>query len=184
MQPVHPRGDGFAVEVRPSAAMSEAEHGEVRLLCRVAYDEDLDAYYRQMCPGVHVLGRADGRIVAHLMIVPRWLQPDGHPPLRTGYVELVATDPAYQGRGFASALLRRVPMLLQDYALGALSPSDHRFYARLGWESWQGPLAVRTANGLEPSPDEEVMVLRLPATPPTLDLGAGLSVEWRPGEAW
>jgi GNAT superfamily N-acetyltransferase len=178
------RGEGVAVEVRDSTAMTPAEHDEVRSLLRLAYAEELDDYYARMCPNTHLLGRLDGRIVAHAMVVPRWLQPEGHAPLHTGYVELVATHPAFQRRGYARALLRRVPMMLQDYALGALSPSDHTFYTPLGWELWRGPLSVRTVQGLEATPDEEVMVLRLPRTPATLDLSSGISIEWRPGEVW
>jgi aminoglycoside 2'-N-acetyltransferase I len=56
-------------------------------------------------------------------------------------------------------------------------------YARLGWELWRGPLFVRTDAGLMPTPDEEVMILRLPRTTP-LDLDSPLSAEWREGELW
>lgn len=43
---------------------------------------------------------------------------------------------------------------------------------------------ARTPGGLEASPeDEEVMILRLPRTPP-LDRRAALSVEWREGDVW
>lgn len=133
---------------------------------------------------MHLLGRVDGRLVSHLMLVERALQPEGHPPLRTAYVELVATHPAAQRRGHASTLLRALPPLMTDFELGGLSPSEAGFYARLGWEPWTGPLSVRTSDGLEPTPDEELMVLRLPRTPPTLDLARGISVEWRRGEVW
>jgi hypothetical protein len=35
-----------------------------------------------------------------------------------------------------------------------------------------------------PTPDEQVMVLRLPRTPAGLSLDAPLSAEWREGEFW
>jgi len=69
------------------------------------------------------------------------------------------------------------------YDIGALSPSDPAFYARLGWELWRGPLAVATDAGITPTPDEEVMILRLPKTPP-LDLHGTLVAPWRPGDVW
>jgi hypothetical protein len=53
----------------------------------------------------------------------------------------------------------------------------------LGWELWRGPLATRTDAGLVPTPDEEVMILRLARTP-ALSLDEPLSVEWRVGEVW
>ena len=92
-----------------------------------------------------------------------------------------ATAPDRQGRGYASAIMRRLAAAIGDWSLGALSPSDASFYARLGWERWRGPLSIRTADGPLATPDEEVMILRLPATPP-LDLDAPLSAEWRAGE--
>jgi aminoglycoside 2'-N-acetyltransferase I len=68
--------------------------------------------------------------------------------------------------------------------LGGLSPSDAKFYARLGWESWRGPTAIRTpAGGLLDTTGEDVMILRLPGTP-ALHLDARLTAEWRPGELW
>ena len=70
-----------------------------------------------------------------------------------------------------------------DFDLGALCPAIPLMYARLGWEFWCGPLFIRRADRLIPTPDEDVMILRLPRTPP-LDLEAPLSVEWREGELW
>ncbi len=109
----------------------------------------------------------------------------GHlPPLRTAYVEAVATDLAWRNRGFAAAIMRRIAAEVQDFDLAAPAPFDVRYYARLGWEAWQGPLFIRTQAGLQPSPeDEKVMILRLPKTPP-LDITHPLSAEWREGELW
>jgi len=73
---------------------------------------------------------------------------------------------------------------MQDCELGLLSPSDAAFYARLGWECWRGPLSVRVGARLVPTPDEEVMALRLPRTPTPLDLSLPLAVSWRLGDVW
>ena len=63
-------------------------------------------------------------------------------------------------------------------------PARPSFYRRLGWEPWIGPLAIRSEQGLDPTPDDEcVLILRLPRTP-DLDLTALLTAEWRPGEPW
>jgi aminoglycoside 2'-N-acetyltransferase I len=103
--------------------------------------------------------------------------------LRTAYVEAVATEPAFQRRGFATAVMQRVAHAIGDFDLGGLSPSEVGFYERLGWELWRGPLSIRSAAGLIPTPNERVMILRLPRTPP-LDLHSPLSAEWREGELW
>ena len=73
--------------------------------------------------------------------------------------------------------------MVADYELAALSPATEGLYARLGWRFWRGPLSIRTETGLIPTPDEQVMFLRLPKTPP-LDDTLPLSAEWRPGEVW
>ena len=99
-------------------------------------------------PGLHLLLHEGDTLVSHLMLVERQLQPEGYPLLRTGYVELVATRPARQGRGFASALLRAVTDDLEAFDLGALSPSDATFHERLGWESWRGALWVPSGRGV------------------------------------
>ena len=113
---------------------------EITDLCTEAYGEAFDGAFGLLGPGVHVIGRSDGRIVSHAMWVARALQPGTGRPLHTAYVEAVATRPTLQGRGFATALLRRLAQEIHDYDLGALSPSDDRFYRRLGWE-----LVARTA---------------------------------------
>ena len=156
---------------------------DIRSLLDAAYGEDMTRYLNDIGPGEHLLGRLDGRLLCHLMWVTRWLEPEGLRPLRTGYIELVATAPDARRRGFASALLTRLPSLLADFELAALSPAAHSLYRRLGWQSWRGPLAVRKDGQLIATPDEEVMVLPLPRTP-ALNLDASLSVEWRPGEVW
>jgi len=174
------------IEILESDALDAAMRDEILTLCRVAYEEELTGYLADIGPGTHWLGRVDGTLVCHLMVVPRWVQLDGLPILRTAYIELVATHPGAQRRGHATRLLRDMQGELGDYDLGALSPSDEAFelYERLGWEWWRGPLVVREEQGLVSSPDEELMVLRLARTPAALDLDATLSIEWRAGEVW
>lgn len=153
-------------------------------LCTAAYEEDFSGFFTSLPGSTHVLAQHGGSLVSHACWVTRWLQPSGLPPLRTAYVEAVATAPTQQGQGFASATLRHLAGEIQDFDLGGLSPSDPAFYARFGWEVWRGPLAIRTETGLLHTPNEgELMILRLPATPP-LDLDALITAEWRVGELW
>lgn len=143
----------------------------------------MTSYFEAIGPGEHLLGWRGGVLVSHLMWVTRWLRTGEGALMRTAYVELVATRPRLQGQGYATALLEHFPSQVTDFDLAALSPATETLYTRLGWRFWRGPLAVRTAQGLVPTPEEEVMVLLLPRSP-TLDLDAPLSVEWRPGEVW
>ena len=174
----------LAIEVIDSRAIGTCTLRDIEALCTEAYAEDFTRAFQVLGPGVHVIARLEGRIVSHAMWVDRALQAGTGPRLRTAYVEAVATRPAFQGLGFAGEVLRRLAAEITGYELGALSPSDDRFYARFGWELWRGPLFIRTDAGREPTPEESVMILRLPGTPANLDLDAPLSAEWRAGEVW
>ena len=135
--------------------------------------------------GVHWLAEADGRLLGHASVVPRVLEADGV-PIRTGYVEAVAVDPATQRRGVGSRLMTEAASHIADaYDLGALGTGEHPFYERLGWERWLGPTFERTAAGDVATPDEDgyVMVLRVGSSP-ALTLRERLSCEWRPGDSW
>lgn len=169
-------------EVRPRAGLSLAESQAIDALCARAYEADLSRQLARWPTAVHVLGYAADQLVSHALWLTRHVQAGDGPLWPTAYVEAVATEPALQGRGYASAVLRHLPA--EAYVLAALSPSDSAFYARLGWELWRGPPGVRTEHGVQSMPaDEQAMVLRLPNTPP-LNLDAPLSIEWRVGATW
>jgi aminoglycoside 2'-N-acetyltransferase I len=168
----------------PGSALTAAERSAILDLVNHAYEEDLTALFHTFAGATHVLGTVDETLVSHALWVTRWLQVDDGPLLHTAYVELVATDAVWRRRGFATAVMERVAEEIQDYDIGALSPFSVSYYAGLGWERWQGPLFIRQDGRRLPTPDDEdVMILRLPKTPP-LDLHASLSVEWREGEVW
>ena len=93
--------------------------------------------------------------------------------------------PCYERRGFASAVMRTLVSRVATFQLAALCPSDRgqALYSRLGWERWIGPLSIRQDAGVIETPEESVMIYRLPLSPP-LDLTVPMSAEWRPGELW
>ena len=168
-------------------------------LCHRAYGEDLAYLFDAYTADAHVVALRGDTPVSHAMTVTRWLQAGNGPLLRTAYVELVATAPEFQGRGIGTAVMERLGRAIaaDGYALGGLCPADTRLYGRLGWKYWQWPLFIRPqeqeppaapepppAPALIPTPEERVMILRLPHTPP-LDLTQPLSAEWRAGgEFW
>ncbi len=170
------------IEIIPQASLAQALYDDIVALCTRAYEEEFGEILAQFADSTHVVAYLNGELVSHALWIPRTLIYNGT-PLRSAYVEAVATEPRYQGRGYASAVLRALAGAITDYDIAALSPSDPAFYARLGWERWRGPLAVLTDKGVVPTPDEDVMILRLPKTPP-LDLHGTLVAPWRPGEIW
>jgi aminoglycoside 2'-N-acetyltransferase I len=137
--------------------------------------------------GLHVLALEEGELVAHAAVVDRTLRAAGR-PLRTGYVEGVATRPDRRRQGLARLVMREAdPIIRGRYQLGALSDGSAvpGFYERLGWERWRGPTFVdATPEPVRTEDDDDgVMVLRTPTTG-DLDLAAPLVCDWRPGDAW
>ena len=169
--------------------LSEAEVALVRAILRDAFAGDGEGFTNE--DWVHALGGShfvlerDGTILAHAAVVERELHAGGL-PVRSGYVEAVATRPDAQGRGYGARVIEAVNEHIRDtYALGALSAAAPEFYIRLGWKPWLGPTAVRTAAGeaRTPEDDGDIMVLATPSSP-ALDRHAVLSCPWRPGDVW
>lgn len=177
--------DNLHVEVLPTTELDAAQRAAIVRLCTAAFAQDFRTLF-DLVPenAAHILVRLDNTLIGHATWMTRWLQPGQHAPLRTAYVDAVATLPAYQGRGIGSALMRRLAHQIREYELGGLATSRASFYERLGWELWRGPLNARTEQGFQLTPNEQVMILRLPKTPPDLDLSLPLSVEWRAGSVW
>lgn len=133
---------------------------------------------------LHVIGLHEERVVTHATVHTRRLGLNDYPLLKAAYVEDVATLPRQRGKGYASAVMRKIASHIGAYDIGALATDDPGFYERLGWELWHGPLFARKDGGLIPTPDEHgVMILRLPRTP-QLSTWEPLSIEWREGSVW
>jgi aminoglycoside 2'-N-acetyltransferase I len=177
------------VESRRSVGLGALEH-ELRTLCERAWaargGEFTATDWQAALGGTHFLVADAGAVAAHAAVVDRTLECDGR-PLRTGYVEAVATLPERQGQGLASAVMRAVAAFVDErYELGALDTARPGFYERLGWVRWPGRTGVRRPEGVRLTPDEDGKVLlRACGTP--LDLRAdGLLVcdGRRPGDPW
>jgi aminoglycoside 2'-N-acetyltransferase I len=170
--------------------LTAAEIAAIRELLVAAFgsDEDegfADEDWDHAVGGIHFVLDLEGDIVAHASVVERELHV-GDRPLRTGYVEAVATTVDRQGAGLGSQVMADVTSYIGDhFELGALGTGRHRFFERLGWLTWTGPSFVRTPDGPRPTPDEDgyILVLRTPSTPP-LDPTASISCEWRSGDVW
>jgi aminoglycoside 2'-N-acetyltransferase I len=171
----------------PTEELSADARAEVVALCNAAHEtEDFWKLFAVYIPsgGRHFLGRRGRELVSHAVVTTRWAQPAGHDPLKTAYVDAVATLPARQGRGWGTAVMRALGAGVDDYEIACLQTDKVGFYDRLGWEVWRGELAGRGDTGLIPTPDQQgVMVLRLPQTP-ALDLDGQLSIEAQPDRIW
>ncbi len=177
-----------SLEVVPTSALSAATRESIIALCNRAWENDpahnFDTLFDLVTRSMHVLAMQEDRLVGHACWAIRWLQPEGLPPLRTAYVDAVATEPDRQGRGIGSLVMRRFAQEAADNQLNALSSERAvGFYERLGWQRWLGPTAVRTAHGLRATPDDNVLVLRTPGTP-AIYLSWRLIADERGGNAW
>jgi aminoglycoside 2'-N-acetyltransferase I len=173
--------------------LTQAEVEALRALLWAAFPPGEEGFteddWEHALGGTHFLleddGSIDGAIAAHAAVVERELQVASR-PVRTGYVEAVATAPTSQGRGLGTVVMRDVSAHIRAaFELGALGTGLHGFYERLGWETWRGPTSVRTERGERRTPGEDghILVLRTPASP-QLDLAAPISCDWRPGDVW
>lgn len=165
--------------VVPNDALTAAQYTAIVELCSRAYEEEFSEYMQALAGGTHLLIHEDDVLVSHACWVDRWLQQAGHEPLRTAYVEAVATAQERRGLGYARTLMHEIVERTQEYALAALSPADTRLYELQGWLPWRGPLSVRTDEGEEPAPEEEILYRTTRHTPDWLDPDAPLSCEHR-----
>ena len=79
----------------------------------------------------------------HAAVVTRVLHIGGT-PLRTGYVEAVATAPSHERRGLGTSVMRDVGTYISErFELGALGTGSHGSMS--GWAGWPGP--VRPPSG-------------------------------------
>jgi aminoglycoside 2'-N-acetyltransferase I len=179
----HDRSKRMDLSVIHTADLTPLQHAGVVNLCSTVFEVNYQDFLDNMGPGTHVLGYEERHLVSHAMWVTRWLQPGDLPPLKTAYIEAVATTFRQQQHGYGTAVMVRLASEILDFELAALSSGKPGFYTRLHWEPWLGPTFVRTSAGLIAHRDDGIMVLRLPRTPP-LDTHWCLSCEWRNGEIW
>ena len=157
-------------------------------LCVIAHQEEDFKNLFTYVPsgGWHFLAFQDGQLVSHALVTTRWLQPEGQPVLKTAYIDAVATLPSAQRHGHGSVLMRHLASAIdREYNIGCLETDDQvRFYERVGWELWRGPLAGRSEQGLVPTPEQKgIMVLRLSQTP-ALNLDSTLTIECQGERIW
>ncbi|MFL5738356.1 MAG: GNAT family N-acetyltransferase [Actinomycetota bacterium] len=170
-----------------SGDMTPEEERVLRGLFALAWGSDdfRETDWNNALGGLHFVAEDERGILAHASVVPRDLAVDGR-PLRTGYVEAMATRPQLQNQGIGTEVLRVVnDHIMNVYELGALDTGSDWFYRRLGWLRWRGPTFVRTAEGVVRTEDEDgnIMVLPTPASG-ELNVDAPISCDWRPGDVW
>jgi aminoglycoside 2'-N-acetyltransferase I len=176
----------FDIRVRRTRQLDVTTRVAIVELCTAAHGKDYSRlFFHLPADGLHFIAYHDQQVVSHAVVTTRWVQPERLPILRTAYVDAIATLPAYQRRGYGSAILRELVDQITDYDLACLETDRPAFYEQLDWQRWRGPRAGRASDGqLIRTPDQQhIMILRLPATPP-LDLDRQLTIEIHAGRIW
>jgi aminoglycoside 2'-N-acetyltransferase I len=172
---------GFALV--HTADLGAARTAAVRALMRRAFGDRFDdADWDHAIGGLHALVTDGGAVVAHASVVQRaMLHRDT--PVRVGYVEAVAVDPAHRGRGHAATVLGAVERVITGaYDLGGLAAADDvaGLYTRRGWHRWRGHPAVLAPGGLTLTPDDDDSTYVYGCADPT----GILACDWRAGDVW
>ena len=167
--------------------LSDLQRNEIVELCLAAHQEEDFKNLFSYVPsgGWHFLAYHREELVSHAMVTTRWLQPQDFPLLKTAYIDAVSTLPSYQGQGYGSAVMRRLAAEIDhEYVIACLETEKEGFYERLGWQTWRGPLAGRSDQGLIPTADQRgIMILRLSQTL-SLNLDSLLTIECQSGRIW
>jgi hypothetical protein len=113
---------GSACEIEKEFRMISARTGEfdestraaIIQVCLAAHaNPDFQRLFSFLPPdGLHVLGYAGDKLASHAVVTTRWGQPEGLPELKTAYVDAVSTSPEFQGQSHASAVMRRLAVLI------------------------------------------------------------------------
>ena len=157
------------IDLKPVATLDADERAALTALTAAVYPPAVVA----VSPGRHVqwappdysvlVFTPEGELVSHVGLVVRTGTLDGV-AVKLGGVGGVKTHPRAQGRGYASAGLRRAATALHDdhrVAFSLLVCQEHLlpFYNRLGWRPFAGRLIVEQPTGPTVFASNRAMVL-------------------------
>lgn len=101
-------GQRAQLSVVSAEELAQSEKGQIVRLCSEAFDEDFGNMFRLLPEATHILARVEGELASHACWVTRWLQPGILEPLRTAYVEAVATESSRRGKGLGSFVMGQI----------------------------------------------------------------------------
>lgn len=171
--------------VHTSDLDAETLHNARQMLLEAYAGDFTDADWEHALGGMHAIVVHRGSLIAHAAVIQRRLLYRDL-ALRCGYVEAVAVQEDWRGKGLGNAVLDAAEQVIRGaYQLGALSASGagERLYRPRGWLDWEGPTSVLAPSGILPTPDDDGSVFALPVAV-DLDPQAPLVCDWRDGDVW
>jgi aminoglycoside 2'-N-acetyltransferase I len=176
----------FLLQVGHTAEFDQSELAQARDLLDVVFDGEMtDHDWEHALGGMHAIAWRGASVVGHASVIQRRLMHRGQ-ALRTGYVEGVGVDPAWQRHGLGGQMMEALERIIEAaYDVGALGASDEAvsLYEHRGWIKWVGPTSALTPAGIVRTADEDGFVYVLPVGH-TLDITGDLTCDWRDGDAW
>jgi len=111
----------FYIRIRRTRQLDAPARATIVELCTAAHQADFShLFYYLPADGLHFIAYFDEQIVSHAVVTTRWVQPERRPTLRAAYVDTVATLPAYQRRGYGSAVMRELTANISAYSIACL----------------------------------------------------------------
>jgi aminoglycoside 2'-N-acetyltransferase I len=168
-----------------TAELDAATRSAGRALLDDVFDDMTDHDWEHALGGVHAMVWEGEDLIGHASVVQRRLLHGGR-ALRAGYVEGVGVRADRRGRGHGAAMMDALEQVIRGaYDLGALGAAERAadFYARRGWQLWQGPTSALTPAGIARTQEEDGCIYVFPLATP-LDLSGELSCDWRDGDVW
>jgi aminoglycoside 2'-N-acetyltransferase I len=156
-----------------------------RSLLDAVFEDMTDDDWDHALGGMHALVWEDDELIGHASVVQRRIVHGGR-ALRAGYVECVGVRASHRGHGHGAAMMSALERVIRGaYDLGGLGATDEAavFYARRGWQRWEGPTSALTPTGIARTEEEDGGVYVLPVSIP-LDLSGALTCDWRDGDVW
>ncbi len=176
----------FVIQVAHTADLDRSTLARARRLLDVVFEGEMtDHDWEHALGGIHAVGWHDSSVVGHASVVQRRLVHGGQ-ALRTGYVEGVGVDPAWQRRGLGGQMMGALERIIEAaYDIGALGATDEAvdLYEHRGWVKWHGPTSALTPTGVVRTPDEDGCIYVLP-NGHNLDITGELTCDWRGGDVW
>lgn len=153
----------------PLDHLGRARRAAIVALCGAALQADCGSLFGYLTGSMHVMARAQDRLVGHACWWPRWLEIDGFDRLRGAWVDAVVVAPDVQRSGIGTRVMTRLREEIGNFDIGALGTERMPFFERLGWERWTGD-----TDRVLHDPVDTLMILRTATTPP---IGTGMPIK-------
>ncbi len=132
------------IKVKHAAELTPVENAQIEQVRDLAYAGQSGGGLDWASSEWFILGYLEDAVVSLVGVLEREIKV-GEKTIRVGGVGGVATQPAYQKRGYAGQLLKQTEQLLKDelnvpFGLLVCDPELLQYYGKFGWQAMQAPV--------------------------------------------